>query len=92
MKFWLLLGLFLVVVWLVQGGRRSRKSKPSPPVPESSATPPAASPGSGEPAHEDMVACVHCGIHLPQSEAIDAPAGWFCGPAHRIAHDKAAPR
>jgi uncharacterized protein len=84
MKFFLLLGLFLLVVWLMRGGRRSRSTRADPPPAEASAARP-----SGR---EEMVACVHCGIHLPQSEAVAAPAGWFCGQAHRIAHENAASR
>lgn len=32
-----------------------------------------------------MVACAHCGVHLPQSEAVVGPAGNFCSEAHRLA-------
>lgn len=86
MKFFLLLGLFLLVVWLMRGGRRSRPTRADPPPMSAEAS--AAHP----PGREEMVACVHCGMHLPQSEAVAAPAGWFCGQAHRIAHENAASR
>ncbi|MDO9315838.1 MAG: PP0621 family protein [Burkholderiaceae bacterium] len=85
MKFFLLLGLFLLVVWLVRGGRRSLPPRADPP-PTSTDEAPAHPSG-----HEEMVACVHCGVHLPQSEAVGASAGWFCGQAHRIAHENSAP-
>lgn len=86
MKFFLLLGLFLLVVWLVRGGRRSLPPSADPsPAPDDA-------PAAAASGHEEMVACVHCGVHLPQSEAIAAPAGWFCGQAHRIAHENATPR
>jgi uncharacterized protein len=85
----LLLGVFLLIVWALRGGRRSNK-------PTDSAD--AASDGAPEnspvqkPAREDIVACVHCGVHLPQSEAVAADAGWFCGQPHRIAHEKSTPK
>lgn len=86
MKFFLLLALFLLVVWLLRGGRRSRPPR------DDAAQPPVDAPAAREAGREDMVACVHCGVHLPQSEALAGPAGWFCGQAHRIAHETAAPR
>ncbi len=34
----------------------------------------------------EMVACLHCGVHLPRSEAaVDAQGRLFCSPAHRDA-------
>ncbi len=33
-----------------------------------------------------IVACVHCGVHLPRDEAVaDAQGRLFCGEAHRLA-------
>jgi uncharacterized protein len=40
-------------------------------------------------AKKTMVACAHCGIHLPQIEALAAPSAdlrsqlWFCSTEHR---------
>jgi uncharacterized protein len=40
-------------------------------------------------AQKTMVACAHCGIHLPQIEALAAPSAdlrsqlWFCSTEHR---------
>ena len=85
MKFFLLLGLFLLVVWLFRGGRRSD----APPADDHSAT---TDPRDARPSgHEEMVSCVHCGVHLPMSDADGDAAGWFCGQAHRIAHENAVP-
>lgn len=81
MRFFLLLGLFFLVIWLLRGGRRQDAAG-------SSAPSPAAEPASAE----QVVACVHCGLHLPQSEAVSGAAGWFCGEAHRVAHDPVRPR
>jgi uncharacterized protein len=54
--------------------------------------PPAARPDSGEPAKpavpavERMVECAHCGLHVPESEAVAADGLDFCCEAHRQAH------
>lgn len=40
-------------------------------------------------AKTNMVACAHCGVHLPQIEALAAPSAdlrsqlWFCSTEHR---------
>lgn len=80
MKFFLLLALFFGVVWLVRRGLR--RGPPSAP-PQAPVAPPAGAPSTSE----SIVACVHCGLHLPQSEAVEGGVGWFCGDAHRLAHD-----
>ena len=43
-------------------------------------------PRQGEP--EDMVRCAHCGVHLPISESVREGGLYFCGTAHRDAHQK----
>ncbi|GAA6141477.1 PP0621 family protein [Hydrogenophaga sp. 5NK40-0174] len=35
-----------------------------------------------------MVACAHCGTHLPQSEAVRGKDAYFCDPSHRAAHER----
>lgn len=35
---------------------------------------------------EDMVRCVHCGVHLPKHESILAGGVYYCGEEHRRAH------
>jgi uncharacterized protein len=37
------------------------------------------------PTRQAMVACAHCGVHLPQSDAVVDARGAFCGEAHRVA-------
>lgn len=34
---------------------------------------------------EEMVACAHCGLHLPRSEALAARGLHYCSGAHRDA-------
>ena len=37
---------------------------------------------------EDMVRCVHCGVHLPRSESITSEGESFCSDEHRRLHLK----
>ena len=37
---------------------------------------------------EDMVRCMHCGVHFPKSEGILAGGNFFCGIEHRDAYRK----
>ena len=37
---------------------------------------------------EDMVLCVHCGVHLPKCESIQAEGRFYCSEAHHRAHLK----
>jgi uncharacterized protein len=39
----------------------------------------------GDASSEAMVACAHCGVHLPRSEALDARGLHYCSVAHRDA-------
>ena len=61
----------VAVLWLLKGRR------PGPP-----------SSGEARPGREPaaMVACAHCGVHLPRAEAIfDTARRPYCGEAHRLA-------
>lgn len=73
----LLIVLALVVglaLWLLKGRRRG-------PGETGGAERPAAPRGAAE-----MVACAHCGLHLPKPEAVFDPSGQpYCGAAHRLA-------
>lgn len=40
---------------------------------------------------QSMVACAHCGVHLPSMEALPGRGGVFCGEAHRAAYEKDHP-
>ena len=35
---------------------------------------------------EDMVRCIHCGVHLPRSESITSEGKYFCSDEHRRLH------
>jgi uncharacterized protein len=58
--------------WLLFGrsGKRSGRAQGSPRPP---------------PPLEGMVACAHCGVHLPTSEALLAHGRSYCSAAHRDA-------
>ena len=78
MKFILLLIAVFVLLWLLRGGLRRRKSPPAS--------------ASSEPVRPlPMLACAQCGIHLPVSEALPGRGGVFCGEAHRAAFEQAHP-
>ncbi len=72
MKYVVLIGV-LVLAWvLFFKGRR----KPPPPVGRPGAAPQVAA----------MLACAHCGLHVPKAEALfDAAGRPYCGEAHRLA-------
>lgn len=38
------------------------------------------------PAHEDMVRCAQCGVHLPKSEGILSRGEFYCSDEHRRLH------
>jgi uncharacterized protein len=70
----------LVVLWLLLRGlvRRARGESELP------RKPPPAPP-------QAMLACAHCGVHLPRDEALPGRGGVFCGEAHRAAYEKQHP-
>jgi len=35
---------------------------------------------------EEMVRCVHCGVHLPRSESVTSQGEFFCSNEHRLEH------
>lgn len=59
-----------------------RRALTRPKVPPAASTPP---PPPGVTA-ERMVECAHCGLHVPESEAVSAAGRSFCSDAHRRAH------
>jgi uncharacterized protein len=72
LKLLLLVVVIAVVVWMLGTRRRG-----TPPGPQAKRPPAGATP---------MLACAHCGVHLPQSEALSDGAGLpYCSQAHRAA-------
>ena len=78
MKLLILLLAVLALVWLLRGTRR--RVDPPPP----------ARPAPDE-AARIIVACQHCGLHLPRGEALPGRGGVFCGEAHRAEYEKRHP-
>lgn len=70
-KLFLLILAAFVLYLLIKGfGRKSSASAKKQEERESSAG-------------ERMVACAHCGVNLPQSEAVGDGERFFCGEPHR---------
>lgn len=72
MKYVLLLFVVFVVIWWLRGAARRKPPADAPPPTARGAQP--------------MITCAHCGIHLPQREAVSGADGAYCSEAHRLAH------
>jgi hypothetical protein len=71
--FFVLLAVALYVAYrLWVAGRRRRGGRGA-----------AAPPARGE----TMVRCDHCGLNVPQSEALGQGGKWYCSDAHRLLDD-----
>ena len=78
MKLLWLLVFLLIVIWLFHGKKASvRRDKAT---------------AAGHATHmsehaERIVQCMHCGVHVPASEAVQSSSGAvFCSQEHRLAH------
>lgn len=68
--------VLLAVLAVVLGVWRSRQSRSEAPTPPAAAPRPPLSP-------QDMVACAHCGLHLPRSEALAEVGQMYCCREHQ---------
>ncbi len=76
MKYLLLLVVVALALWLLK-----TKGRAAPPPSGPKKGPPKA---PAQPAQ--MLACVHCGVHLPQADTVqDADGRAYCSEAHRLA-------
>lgn len=74
MKFLLLLAVVGIAIWMF----KSRSRVPGPKSP-----PAAPRPGKSAAEATPMLACAHCGVHLPKTDAVFDPAGHaYCSAAH----------
>jgi uncharacterized protein len=80
MKIFLFLVAVFLLLWLLRSGQRRRRTPP-----------PAARPPNPGAELQPMLACAHCGVHLPRDEALPGKGGVFCGDAHRAAFERAHP-
>ncbi|MEY4979796.1 MAG: hypothetical protein RLZZ352_2066 [Pseudomonadota bacterium] len=78
--------LVLAVVWVAYS--IWRKNHMRPPVPPKAAAPSQAK--AGVPVV--MVACLHCGTHLPEDEAVHGRGGPYCSAEHRQQHEGGSAR
>lgn len=74
MKYLLVLTVVMVAVWI---WRNNRLSDGQPPPPRRTAL--------RKPM--PMVACLGCGTHLPEGEAVKGPRGAYCSDEHRRQHE-----
>jgi uncharacterized protein len=73
LKFLLLIAVIGFAVWLFRSKSRGRFGAPRAPK---------APPADAQP----MLVCAHCGVHLPQADALkDAEGRAFCSEGHRLA-------
>lgn len=78
MKYLLVLVVVVGVIWMLLKRSRQNADERVPPNAGRSPAPPSAV--------TEMVACQHCGVHLPRAETVVDPQGRvFCSPAHRDA-------
>jgi uncharacterized protein len=73
MKYLIPLLVVLYIVWRFTTGRK-RVDEAKRQAPPDGPQPPLALP---------MVACAHCGTHLPQNDALLRHDKWYCCAAHR---------
>lgn len=71
MKYLIWLLVILVAIWAFKRSRRPAKPAEDPKTPSA--------------APSNMVACAHCGLHLPQEEAVTGTKGLYCSTEHRAA-------
>jgi len=72
MKYLLLVLIVLLAAWL---WRLNRGELPGP---SRRNTPPTSPPRDPQ----SMVRCAHCGVHLPQGDAVAGRLGWYCSVEH----------
>lgn len=78
MKYLLVLSVVLIAFWIWRNNRREDIQRKRPTRP-----PPPALP-------VNMVACQHCGTHLPETESVKGPHGHYCSTEHQRQDEQAA--
>jgi uncharacterized protein len=78
MKYLLLIALALALLWWWR--TMGRKASGRDPQNKAARATPVQAP-------DDMVACRHCGLHLPRPEAVTGQQGLYCSQAHQSAQE-----
>lgn len=73
-----IIAIVFIVIWLFKSYRRQ--------LPKEDARGEDASGQESSGQAEDMVRCVHCGVHLPKRESILSNGKFYCSDAHRRLH------
>lgn len=84
-KLFILLAVVGLAIWWLRRGRGGGE-RPPPSPKTKKARKAAHNGGAAPPGPTPMLACAHCGVHLPQADAVLDGAGRpYCGEAHRLA-------
>ena len=73
MKYLIWLLVIVLAIWAFKRSRRVNTVTPEEKPPTTPAAP------------ANMAVCLHCGIHLPQDEAVIGEKGLYCSTEHRSA-------
>lgn len=89
MKYLVVLIVVVVGIWMLASRfRKSGDRQQRPPAGPGGAAGPAAKPradGAEKAAPRQIVACSHCGVHLPADEAVHDGSLPYCSASHRQA-------
>jgi uncharacterized protein len=80
-KYLILVAIVVAVLFLAKLGRRADK-RGGQDAPDKPSTPSE---------KQALLACAHCGVHLPANESLPGRGGVFCDEAHRSAFERAHP-
>lgn len=78
MKYLLVVAVVLVAFWIWRNNRLNDREASRPPTPPRTPPSPAI-----------MLACAHCGMHLPDIEAVQGDRGVYCCHEHRRQSEEA---
>jgi uncharacterized protein len=81
MKYLILVAIVVAVLLIAKLGRRNTRTD----------EPGAAKKPTAAPEKQALLACAHCGVHLPVNESLPGRGGVFCDEAHRSAFERAHP-
>ena len=85
MKYLILVAIVVAVLFFAKLGRRAGKGDGDGDGADASTKP------SAPPEKQALLACAHCGVHLPANESLPGRGGVFCDESHRSAFERAHP-